>query len=178
MAIDSSKNSTVVSVPSKAIETKAIVASKDKVDKTAKKINYWAFFGLIFFTIGVIATTIATCGLNQIIFHATVATLDTVLGSGAIGLTIGSTFITKVLIDKNNNINISKKSGVVGIANKDATICWLNSLMQMLLNIPDLKETLKLNSHFKEFIDKSFELHSKKDVDRLVKEIFGDKLIK
>ncbi|NGX32612.1 MAG: hypothetical protein K1060chlam4_00662, partial [Candidatus Anoxychlamydiales bacterium] len=156
-------------MPSKAIETKVIDASKDKVDKTAKKINYWAFFGLMFVTIGLIATTIATCGLNQIVFHATVATLDTILGSGAIGLTIGSLFITKALIDKNKkinkiiNINIPKRYGVIGIANKDTTTCWLNSLMQMLLNIPDLKETLKLNSHFKAFIDK-YERALKEDI--------------
>ena len=108
MSIDSPKTTTVVNEPPKAIEKKVIVASKNKVDKTAQKINYWAFFGLMFFTIGVIATTIATCGLNQIIFHATVATLDTVLGSGAILLTIGSIFITKALIDKNKKINKSR----------------------------------------------------------------------
>ncbi|NGX49140.1 MAG: hypothetical protein K940chlam5_00736 [Candidatus Anoxychlamydiales bacterium] len=163
MTIDQSKSSSSVKMPSKAIETKVIDASKDKVDKTAKKINYWAFFGLMFVTIGLIATTIATCGLNQIVFHATVATLDTILGSGAIGLTIGSIFITKAVIDKNKNLNSPKRYGVVGIANKDATTCWLNSLMQMLLNIPDLKITLKLNSHFKTFID-NYERAVKEDI--------------
>ncbi|NGX52390.1 MAG: hypothetical protein KR126chlam5_00687 [Candidatus Anoxychlamydiales bacterium] len=162
-ALDPSKTSTLIKVPPKAIETKVLLASKSKGAETAKKINYWAFFGLMFFTIGMIAITVATCGLNQIIFHATVATLDTVLGSGAIGLTIGSIFITKALIDKNKNINILKKTGLVGISNKDATTCWLNSLMQMLLNIPDLKETLKLNPHFKKFIDK-YEKALKEDI--------------
>ncbi len=161
--IDPSKTSTLIKVPPKAIETKVLLASKSKGAETAKKINYWAVFGLMFFTIGMIAITVATCGLNQIIFHATVATLDTVLGSGAIGLTIGSIFITKALIDKNKNINILKKTGLVGISNKDATTCWLNSLMQMLLNIPDLKETLKRDSHFKEFIDK-YEKALKEDI--------------
>ncbi|NGX32890.1 MAG: hypothetical protein K1060chlam4_00946, partial [Candidatus Anoxychlamydiales bacterium] len=52
MTIDQSKSSSIGKMPSKAIETKVIDASKDKVDKTAKKINYWAFFGLMFVTIG------------------------------------------------------------------------------------------------------------------------------
>ncbi|HEU64703.1 MAG: hypothetical protein KR126chlam4_00833 [Candidatus Anoxychlamydiales bacterium] len=161
MTIDPSKSSNVVNNASKAIDI--AVVSKNKVDKTANKINYWALFGLIFLTLGIIATTIATCGINQIIFHATVATLDFILGIGAITFSIGAISITKALRDRSNIINNPKRYGVVGIENQDATSCWLNSLMQMLLNIPDLKMTLKRNPHFKEFIDK-YERALKEDI--------------
>ncbi len=125
---------------------------KDEIAYTAKKINYWALCGLIFLTLGIIATAIATCGLNQIIFQATVATLDATLGMGACAIFIGTISITKALIDRNAIINNPKRYGLVGITNLQAT-CWLNSLMQMLLNISDIKNSLRLNPHFKEFID-------------------------
>jgi len=135
------------------IDANNITKSDSKVDATAKKIHRLVYFGLTFLTIGLIAISIATFGLNQIVFHATIATLDTVLGMGSISLSIGGASIIKALFDRKSYIYNPKRYGLVGIKNPSASNCWLNSLMQMLLNVPDIKSTLGQNSHFKKFID-------------------------
>lgn len=150
--------------PLTSIDSKVVDKEKNsEFLKTVNKIKILAFIGLAFLSIGIIFTTFASLALNQILFHATVATLDTVLGIGAISLFLGAIGIFKAKYDNQKVIFNPKRFGLVGLVNRDFT-CWLNSLMQMLINIPDLKRTLRLNPNFKKFID-DYEKTSK-DFDR------------
>lgn len=140
-------------LPRTSVDSKIVDKEKNsEFLKTVNKIKILAFIGLAFLSIGIIFTTFASLALNQILFHATVATLDIVLGAGAISLISGAIGIFKAKYDSQKVIFNPKRFGLVGLINSDFT-CWLNSLMQMLINIPDLKRTLRQYPNFKKFID-------------------------
>ncbi len=123
-------------------------------DQTANKINNWMIFGYIFLAIGIIATLVATGSLTNILTFIPSSASETILGVAASSIFIGGSCVLKSLYDKKYKaIDCNPKDvGITGIKNSNNN-CWLNSLLQILLNNETLREGLKNNKIFKRFID-------------------------
>jgi len=126
-------------------------------NQVANRVNNWMKAGYIFLALGLIAALIATGGLSHIIIHASIsiATSNIILGVAGSSIFLGSALLLKGLYDRKYKIPDCdpKEFGLSGIKNTSNN-CWLNSLMQILLNREVLKKGLEnQNRYFKKFID-------------------------
>ncbi|MFA6118937.1 MAG: ubiquitin carboxyl-terminal hydrolase family protein [Parachlamydiales bacterium] len=123
------------------------------------KISNWVIASQVFLTIGIVSLLIAATGLSGVLFHFTHATLEILLGAGAISTLFGMIFMNN---SNEKKIYDPKDYGLAGIKNTNNN-CWLNSMMQILLNSQDLKEKLKkLNPCFATFMT-SYQNHIEKE---------------
>lgn len=126
-----------------------------KQDQLANKINNWVVFGYMFLAIGSIAALVATGGFVHL-FTLTQAMSDTIVGIAAYLIFMGGASIVKGLNDKKYKaIEYDPKDfGISGIKNTNNN-CWLNALLQVLLNSETIREKLlQQNRTFRRFIDK------------------------
>jgi len=123
-------------------------------NKTAKK-NNWMIFGYVFLTIGTIFALVSTGGFLHIFHSISTYTSETILGMAATAIFIGGATILinfyKTKIKAKTIVYNPKDFGIIGIKNTNNN-CWLNSLLQILLNNTNLKQMLQTNENFKRFI--------------------------
>ncbi len=113
------------------------------------KINKWIILSGIFALLGVVAIVLGAYGLHHVFID--LATSDLLIGGGVCSLALSSLGLIKGIRNKKYNapqVN-PKDFGLSGIQNTNNN-CWLNSLMQMLLNSP-LRENLANNRNFRSF---------------------------
>jgi len=123
-------------------------------NQVANKVNNWMKAGYLFLAIGIIAALVAT-GSFAAIIHASMATSNMILGGAGSAIFLGGILLAKGLYDRKYKAPDCnpREYGLSGIQNTSNN-CWLNSLMQVLLNRDVLRQDLHQNRNFRAFIDR------------------------
>lgn len=123
--------------------------------QTDAKITKLRICGYIFLMIGAIAALTAMGGFCSLLSVISLTASDTILGAAATSIFAASVFLLAGCYTTNHAAidRDPKDFAITGIKNTNNN-CWLNCLLQLLLNSKDLKEALKNNNrYFKKFIN-------------------------